>query len=126
MFLSLYENLNLKLFKKIVSLIIYIYFWKGNKLLSIILTLCACVSLCYINCSWFVVITKSKICVKVADFYKVSFAVLFIKYCRKSKRMLATPKGKGGLFLASSLCDGLEDNNIRQEIIVDRKFSELH
>ncbi|XP_011268572.1 uncharacterized protein PFB0145c [Camponotus floridanus] len=28
--------------------------------------------------------------------------------------MLATPKGKGGLFLASSLCDGLEDNNIRQ------------
>jgi len=40
--------------------------------------------------------------------------------------MLATPKGKGGLFLASSLCDGLEDNNIRQEIIVDRKFSELH
>ncbi|XP_029155929.1 uncharacterized protein LOC114928762 isoform X2 [Nylanderia fulva] len=28
--------------------------------------------------------------------------------------MLATPKKKGGLFLASSLCDGLEDNNIRQ------------
>lgn len=28
--------------------------------------------------------------------------------------MLATPKRKGGLFLASSLCDGLEDNNIRQ------------
>lgn len=31
--------------------------------------------------------------------------------------MLTTPKRKGGLFLASSLCDGLEDNNIRQEII---------
>ncbi|KAM0729136.1 Ankyrin repeat and LEM domain-containing protein 1 [Formica fusca] len=28
--------------------------------------------------------------------------------------MLTTPKRKGGLFLASSLCDGLEDNNIRQ------------
>ncbi|XP_011164810.1 uncharacterized protein LOC105199405 [Solenopsis invicta] len=28
--------------------------------------------------------------------------------------MLSTPKTKGGLFLASSLCDGLEDNNIRQ------------
>lgn len=28
--------------------------------------------------------------------------------------MLSTPKAKGGLFLASSLCDGLEDNNIRQ------------
>ncbi|XP_072762232.1 uncharacterized protein [Anoplolepis gracilipes] len=28
--------------------------------------------------------------------------------------MMATPKRKGGLFLASSLCDGLEDNNIRQ------------
>ncbi|XP_025161831.1 uncharacterized protein LOC105192406 [Harpegnathos saltator] len=28
--------------------------------------------------------------------------------------MLSTPKAKSGLFLASSLCDGLEDNNIRQ------------
>ncbi|XP_067210656.1 uncharacterized protein [Linepithema humile] len=28
--------------------------------------------------------------------------------------MLSTPKAKGGLFLASSLCDGLEDYNIRQ------------
>ncbi|XP_024870245.1 uncharacterized protein LOC112453629 isoform X1 [Temnothorax curvispinosus] len=28
--------------------------------------------------------------------------------------MLSTPRTKGGLFLASSLCDGLEDNNIRQ------------
>ncbi|EZA55879.1 Ankyrin repeat and LEM domain-containing protein [Ooceraea biroi] len=28
--------------------------------------------------------------------------------------MLSTAKAKGGLFLASSLCDGLEDNNIRQ------------
>ncbi|KAL0116108.1 hypothetical protein PUN28_011165 [Cardiocondyla obscurior] len=28
--------------------------------------------------------------------------------------MLSTPKTKGDLFLASSLCDGLEDNNIRQ------------
>ncbi|KAL6260913.1 hypothetical protein P5V15_008442 [Pogonomyrmex californicus] len=27
---------------------------------------------------------------------------------------MSTPKTKGGLFLASSLCDGLEDNNIRQ------------
>ncbi|KAG5346853.1 ANKL1 protein, partial [Acromyrmex charruanus] len=31
-----------------------------------------------------------------------------------NKIMLSTPKTKGGLFLASSLCDGLEDNNIRQ------------
>ncbi|XP_050453882.1 uncharacterized protein LOC126852774 [Cataglyphis hispanica] len=30
--------------------------------------------------------------------------------------MLTTPKRKGGLFLASSLCDGLEDNNIRQVV----------
>ncbi|KAK2582060.1 hypothetical protein KPH14_002765 [Odynerus spinipes] len=28
--------------------------------------------------------------------------------------MLATPKNKGDLFLASSLCDGLEDSNIKQ------------
>ncbi|XP_046814180.1 ankyrin repeat domain-containing protein 11-like [Vespa crabro] len=28
--------------------------------------------------------------------------------------MLATPKNKGDLFLASSLCDGLEDTNIKQ------------
>ncbi|XP_024942046.1 uncharacterized protein LOC107269415 isoform X2 [Cephus cinctus] len=28
--------------------------------------------------------------------------------------MLATPKGKSQLFLASSLCDGLEDNNMKQ------------
>ncbi|KYN27706.1 Ankyrin repeat and LEM domain-containing protein 1 [Trachymyrmex cornetzi] len=30
--------------------------------------------------------------------------------------MLPTPKTKGGLFLASSLCDGLEDNNMRQVV----------